>query len=84
MEQSTQEGGQTFDQALFKLYTEGRITDEQALANADSANNLRIQIKNLDLAGKTARQQRIGGRAGLARTSASRASRPTPHRCGAL
>jgi twitching motility protein PilU len=49
MERSTQEGGQTFDQALFQLYKDGRISAEQALANADSANNLRIQMKNLDL-----------------------------------
>jgi twitching motility protein PilU len=49
MEKSTQEGGQTFDQALFALYAEGRVSEEQALANADSANNLRIRIKNLDL-----------------------------------
>ncbi len=49
MQQSTLEGGQTFDQAIFDLYACGRITEEQALANADSANNLRIRIKNLDL-----------------------------------
>ncbi|MBX3026719.1 PilT/PilU family type 4a pilus ATPase [bacterium] len=49
MERSTQEGGQTFDQAIFELYKTGRIDTEQALANADSANNLRIQMKNLDL-----------------------------------
>jgi twitching motility protein PilU len=49
MERSTQEGGQTFDQALFQLYKEGRINADEALANADSANNLRIQMKNLDL-----------------------------------
>jgi twitching motility protein PilU len=51
MERSTQEGGQTFDQALFQLYKTGRISAEQTLANADSANNLRIQMKNLDLRG---------------------------------
>jgi len=50
MEQSTQEGGQTFDQALYSLYAEDRISLEQALANADSSNNLRIRIQNLDLA----------------------------------
>ncbi len=50
MEQSTLEGGQTFDQALYDLFEAGRITAEQALAHADSANNLRIRIKNLDLA----------------------------------
>ena len=49
MERSVQEGGQTFDQALFELYKAGQIDAEQALANADSANNLRIQMKNLDL-----------------------------------
>jgi len=49
MERSTQEGGQTFDQALLDLYKQGRITAEQALANADSANNLRIRIKDFDL-----------------------------------
>jgi len=49
MERSTLEGGQTFDQALYQLYKDGRISAEQALAHADSSNNLRIQIKNLDL-----------------------------------
>ena len=44
MEQGIHEGCQTFDQALFMLYKEGRITLEQALANADSANNLRLKI----------------------------------------
>jgi len=52
MENSTQEGGQTFDQALFDLYAQGRISEEQALANADSANNLRIRIKQLEIARK--------------------------------
>jgi twitching motility protein PilU len=59
MEKSTQEGGQTFDQALFQLYAEGRISEEQALINADSANNLRIRIKNFDMSGKTRREQRM-------------------------
>jgi twitching motility protein PilU len=51
MQQSTLDGGQTFDQALYDLYAAGRISEEQALANADSSNNLRIRIKNLDLRG---------------------------------
>jgi twitching motility protein PilU len=59
IEKSTQEGGQTFDQALFRLYSEGRISEEQALANADSANNLRIRIKNFEISGKTRREQRM-------------------------
>jgi len=45
MEQGVQEGCQTFDQALFGLYKAGKITLDQALANADSANNLRLKIK---------------------------------------
>ncbi len=38
-------GMQTFDTALFKLYEAGRITLDEALKNADSANNLRLRIK---------------------------------------
>ncbi len=49
MEGSTQEGAQSFDQAIFQLYADGRISEEQALANADSANNLRIKIKQLEI-----------------------------------
>jgi len=63
MERSTQEGGQTFDQALFQLYKDGHISAEQALANADSANNLRIQMKNLDL--RTAERKIIDDTGGL-------------------
>ena len=35
---------QTFDRALFKLYKAGRISEEEALKNADSRNNLRLKI----------------------------------------
>jgi twitching motility protein PilU len=45
MEQGIQEGCQTFDQALFSLYRDKKISLEQALVNADSANNLRLKIK---------------------------------------
>jgi twitching motility protein PilU len=45
MEQGVQEGCQTFDQALFALYKDEKISLEQALINADSANNLRLKIK---------------------------------------
>lgn len=54
MEQGIQEGCQTFDHALFLLYKEGKITLEQALINADSANNLRIKIKLEGLKGDDA------------------------------
>ncbi len=45
MEQGVQEGCQTFDYVLFNLYRDGKISIDQALANADSANNLRLKIK---------------------------------------
>lgn len=45
MSRSTEQGMQTFDQALFQLYTSGEITYEAALASADSANDLRLMIK---------------------------------------
>jgi twitching motility protein PilU len=35
----------TFDQALFDLYMAGHITYDEAIRNADSANELRLQIK---------------------------------------
>ena len=46
MEQSLTPGSQTFEQALFNLYQEGRISMEEALANADSATNLSWLISN--------------------------------------
>jgi twitching motility protein PilU len=49
MEQGIQEGCQTFDQALFALYRDGIINLDQALINADSANNLRLKIKLVGL-----------------------------------
>jgi twitching motility protein PilU len=51
MEQGVQEGCQTFDQALFMLYKVGKISLDQALINADSANNLRLKIKLAGLKG---------------------------------
>ena len=45
MEKSENLGMRTFDAALYELYTQGRISMEEALKNADSANNLRLRIK---------------------------------------
>jgi len=45
MSKSNEQGMQTFDQALFKLYKEGEIDEEKALAHADSRNDLRLMIK---------------------------------------
>jgi len=51
MAKSENLGMQTFDSALYQLYKAGKIGIEEALRNADSANNLRIRI-NLEEANK--------------------------------
>ena len=45
MKKSREIGMQTFDQALFDLYEAGQIGYEDALRNADSLNDLRLNIK---------------------------------------
>jgi len=40
LEKSMSPGSQTFEQALFKLFMEGKITQDEAMANADSATNM--------------------------------------------
>jgi twitching motility protein PilU len=45
MRTSTEQGMQTFDQALYDLYLAGEITYQDAIAHADSANDLRLLIK---------------------------------------
>ena len=45
MKKSREMGMQTFDQALFDLYENGKISYEDAMRNADSMNELRLQIK---------------------------------------
>jgi twitching motility protein PilU len=45
MEKSSEQGLITFNQSLFQLYEEGKISYESALRNADSVNDLRLAIK---------------------------------------
>lgn len=45
MSKSRELGMRTFDWALFDLYTRGLISYEEAIRNADSANELRLNIK---------------------------------------
>jgi len=52
MSKSNELGMKTFDQALFDLHQEDRVTLEDALRNADSMNELRLRIK---LQGKDAK-----------------------------
>ena len=54
MKKSRELGMQTFDQALFDLYEAGKIGYEDAMRNADSMNELRLQIK---LHGKDAKDR---------------------------
>jgi twitching motility protein PilU len=54
MKKSRNLGMQTFDQALFDAYEDETITYEDALRNADSVNDLRLQIK---LNGKRSKNQ---------------------------
>jgi len=53
MKKSGNLGMQTFDQALFTLYESHTITYEDALRNADSVNDLRLQIKLNSQRGKS-------------------------------
>jgi len=60
MKRSRELGMQTFDQSLFDLYEGHAVTLEDALRNADSVNDLRLQVKlhsqrarNTDLAAGT-------------------------------
>ena len=57
MKKSRNLGMQTFDQALFDAYESSLITYEDALRNADSLNDLRLQIK---LNSKRGRTQDLG------------------------
>jgi len=62
MEQGAHEGCQTFDMALFDLYSEGRISLDQALGSADSINNLRLKIKVSEVKeSAAARRTELGG-----------------------
>jgi len=45
MKKGAQQGMKTFDQALYEIYRGGFITEEDALRNADSPNEVRLMIK---------------------------------------
>jgi twitching motility protein PilU len=50
--QGTLEGMQTFDQSIFDLYMQGIIDYDNAIAYADSPNDLRLRIKMEEAAAK--------------------------------
>jgi twitching motility protein PilU len=45
MDKSLQEGMQTFDQSLFRMYKDGKIELEEALRKADSRDGLALKIR---------------------------------------
>ena len=59
MGKSREMGMITFDQALFELLEADKVTMEEALKNADSANELRLKVK---LQGKASKgRDALGG-----------------------
>ena len=64
MEKSIAAGSVTFEQALVRLVTEGRVTRDEALLNSDSPTNLLWLLDNAD-------SQPVGQTAGHANDSAS-------------
>ena len=58
MEKSLSPGSVSFEQALFKLYADGKITKDEALRNSDSATNLSWLMNNAEQAAARRRRQR--------------------------
>ena len=63
MEKSMSPGSQTFEQDLFRLVRQNKISTEEALANADSATNLGLLLGNSGIMPMMSRE----GEAALAR-----------------
>ena len=56
LEKSMAPGSQTFEQALFRLFMEGKISQDEAMANADSSTNMLWLINQAtagDITGQT-------------------------------
>ena len=58
MEQTLAPGSQTFEQDLFKLYSAGVITIDEALANADSPTNLSWLINNSEFGNSNGKEDK--------------------------
>ena len=61
MQKSENIGMKTFDTALFELYQEGLISEDEAVRNSDSANNVRLKIKFAKESGGVGSAQAAGG-----------------------
>ena len=53
MEQNVSQGMCTFDQSLLKLYSEGLITEELAMSQADQPSDMSIKIKQIKISGSS-------------------------------
>ena len=60
MAKSENVGMKTFDSALFDLFQQGLISEEEALKNADSPNNVRLKIKFAREGGEVAEDGSMG------------------------
>ena len=65
MEKSATMGMQTFDMALYDLYNTGKISFDEALKNADGANNLRLKIELAEKAVKNGSGDKDDNHGGL-------------------
>ena len=68
MEQSLAPGSQTFEQDLFRLYREGIITLDEALASSDSPTNLSWLINNDSVIGLGKKEKQEPGSPRFAET----------------
>jgi len=77
MEKGATIGMQTFDQHLFELYQDKKISLDEALRNADSVNNLRLRVKLAD--NPTLQEEVLPFSAGgLASEEAEASAKPKP------
>jgi twitching motility protein PilU len=77
LEKSMSPGSQTFEQALFKLFMEGKITQEEAMANADSATNM-LWLINQATAGEITNSSSSAGKPAAPAASAVAAAGDAP------
>ena len=57
IERNTNEGMHSFDQSLFQLFRNGRISQETAIAEADNEGDMRLKIRQLETTEKIEKDQ---------------------------
>jgi len=71
IEKSLSPGSVSFEQALFKLYAEGKITKDEALHNSDSATDLSWLMNNAEQAASSTKGKVSNGMRGVEMHTAS-------------